>query len=74
MSKEVFKLKLLADDGSGEDWLDLYLDVNTIQGFFIPYKEDNEEPCLNIFVGGDIITILQEEHIKNWLVNNFVKQ
>ena len=69
-----YKLKLYAE--TEEDvtmWMELYLDVETIAGFYIPLSDEDEEPSINIFIGDAPITIKQEDHIIDYLYNRFVK-
>jgi len=68
-----YKLKLYAE--TEEDvtmWMELYLDVETITGFYIPLSDEDEEPSINIFIGDAPITIKQEDHIIDYLYNRFV--
>ena len=69
-----YRLKLYAE--TEEDitmWMDLYLDVETITGFYIPLSDEDEEPSINIFIGDNPITIKQEDHIIDYLYNRFAK-
>ena len=68
-----YRLKLYAEtDEDVTMWMELYLDVETITGFYIPLSDEDEEPSINIFIGDNPITIKQEDHIIDYLYNRFV--
>ena len=74
---KVYELKLYAyigEDQSG-GFIDMWLDVETITGFYIPVRtEDNTEgEAINILHDGDMATILQENHIMEYLNERFVQ-
>tara|TARA_R100001480_G_scaffold25387_2_gene35704 strand:- start:296 stop:535 length:240 start_codon:yes stop_codon:yes gene_type:complete len=60
-------------DGVEGEYKDLYLDVESINGFFIPENKDEDDLGINIFMNGDMVTIKQEPHITKYLTNKFVK-
>ena len=69
-----YRLKLYAEtDEDVTMWMELYLDVETITGFYIPLSDEDEEPSINIFIGDSPITIKQEDHIIDYLYNRFAK-
>ena len=68
-----YKLKLYTEDEEGEEgFLDFFMEVNkkTIRGFYIPILDGNGLPCINMLANGQWITILLEDHIKDWLWDN----
>jgi len=70
--KQNYKLLLYAQDENEEaTWMDFYLSVAMIDGFYVPNLEENELPSINIFVAGQFITILQQDHIMDYLSKRF---
>ena len=70
--KQNYKLLLYAQDENEEaTWMDFYLSVAMIDGFYVPNLEENELPSINIFVAGQFITILQQDHIMDYLSTRF---
>ena len=70
--KQNYKLLLYAQDADEEaTWMDFYLSVAMIDGFYVPNLEENELPSINIFVAGQFITILQQDHIMDYLSKRF---
>jgi len=73
---KILKLQILTSgEGDSEQFTDLYFDVDTINGFFIPVKseKDTEEgEAINILFHGDAATVKQEEHIVHYLKTKFV--
>ena len=67
----VFKLKLLTDSVDNNGFKDLYVQADSITGFYIPEKKKDYD-CINIFHDGGISTILSEKHIQEYLTKNFV--
>jgi len=66
------KLKLYTENEEGTAaWLDFHLNLGMIDGFYIPDLEDGELPSINVFVGGQFITVLQEEEIVDYLNSRF---
>lgn len=53
-----------------------YLDLDTVNGFYVPEKSDEDEhvsdEAINIFFNGDMITISQEDHVVKYLTDKFV--
>ena len=70
-----FKLLLYTENPAEPEekgtWLDFYLNVSTIQGFYIPMLDDDEIPSINLLISGEFITILEQEHIVDYLNNRF---
>ena len=70
--KQNYKLLLYAQDADEEaTWMDFYLSVAMIDGFYVPNLEENELPSINIFVAGQFIAILQQDHIMDYLSTRF---
>jgi hypothetical protein len=71
---EYFKLQLLVvDDLDESHWIDFYLDVSKITGWYVPPDNTdtpNGDKSINIYIGGDVFGIKQEDHIKYYLRNN----
>ena len=42
-----------------------------IDGFYVPNLEEDELPSINIFVAGQFITVLQQDHIMDYLSERF---
>ena len=69
-----YRVKLYAEtDEDVTMWMELYLDVEIITGFYIPLSDEDEEPSINIFIGDAPINIKQEDHIIDYLYNRFAK-
>ena len=72
----IYKLKIWCEPEHEEPkFKDLYFDVSKITGWFIPDKRDDrvEENAINILFEGDMITVLQENHIVKYLTEKFVE-
>lgn len=72
--KLIYKLQiwLYDDETNTGEFRDFYFDVNKITGWFVPTKEDNiTDDAINIFFEGEMVSIRQEEHILEYLANNF---
>ena len=70
--KQNYKLLLYAQDADEEaTWMDFYLSVAMIDGLYVPNLEEDELPSINIFVAGQFITILQQDHIMDYLSTRF---
>tara|TARA_R110002167_G_scaffold331706_1_gene538364 strand:+ start:14715 stop:15137 length:423 start_codon:yes stop_codon:yes gene_type:complete len=80
-----FKVKLwVSEDPDAENpdatiFKDMFLDVNQITGFYIPDREpdnidEDGRPIdgITLFAGGGVISVKSEEHIKDYLYDNFV--
>ena len=70
--KQNYKLLLYThDENEDATWMDFYLSVSMIDGFYVPNLEEDELPSINIFVAGQFITILQQDHIMDYLSTRF---
>ena len=70
----IFKLKMLVDFGEGNEFTDIWFDGNEIDGFFVGQPTDDGQPTIQIFFNGDMATILQEDHIVEYLKKAFVNR
>ena len=67
-----YKLKLYVENEEGmPGWVDFFMDVRYIKGFYLPKLEAHEPLSVNIFVGGEFITVMQEAHIEKYLNDTF---
>ena len=70
-----YKLKFWTEDDEGEHWDDLYLNVSSITGFYIPKKDVYDKDLgINLFFNGGHITVKQEKHIMDYLTLKFVSK
>lgn len=75
MSK-TYKVQLFTSEIKGEEFTDLYLDIDSITGCYKADKASGfpeEKEAINIFHDGGISTILDEKHIADALFEKFVK-
>ena len=72
----ILKLKIFIDHEGETILKDLYINADAITGFFVPDKlpEDEGRDCVNLFYNGDMLTVLQEKKLINYLTENFVRQ
>lgn len=74
----IYKLKVLTCAGDDEKSIlkDFYLDVETISGFFVPVKHEEDSHIEGEFITvihqGNWTNILQERHIVEYLTNKYV--
>lgn len=66
-----YKLQVWTDIDGKTSFKDLYVDVEKILGFYLP--DDKDDPIINIFFASQVVSILQEDHIKDYLWNKFAK-
>lgn len=77
MNRKVYKLKYFTDEVEGENqYKDVWIDVNSITGFMIPFiDEDSEQECsetVNIFLNDGKMTLKQEKKLIKYLTEEFV--
>ncbi len=75
--KNIYKLKLWVSGGEDNEedrFTDFYLDVNTIQGLYMPSNKNEDDMGINIFIGGYSMTIKLEDHIEKYLTETFIKE
>ena len=66
------KVKLYTENYNEEPvWMDFYLNLGMIDGFYIPNLEDGELPSVNVLVSGTFITLMQEKEIIDYLNDRF---
>ena len=74
----ILRLKLFVSYDDKTVLKDLYVNAETITGFFVPDKlpedEDIEGDCVNIFYNGDMLTVLQDRKLVDFLTLNFVNE
>ena len=76
MNKNFYKLKLWIYKEENDDniWVDFFLDVRKIIGWYIPPTIEEEisgekSPAIvHIYVNGDVFSVKQEPHIKEYLL------
>ena len=74
MKRNIYKLKLWVIGADGESkFTDFYLDVNRIEGFYMPEEEEDEGVGITILVNGYFSTIKQQAHIERFLVEKFLE-
>jgi len=56
------------DDNDVEHFRDFYVNAEKIDGWYICSVEDFEEPCLNVLVNGEFITLKQTKILENYLL------
>ena len=72
MKNKTLKLQLYTQDEDGEaEFLDFWLQLVMVDGFYIPKLEDGELPSINLLVNGAFITVLQEADIMEYLNYRF---
>ncbi len=72
MKNRTLKLQLYTQDEDGEaEFLDFWLQLVMIDGFYIPKLEDGELPSINLLTNGAFITVLQEADIMEYLNHRF---
>jgi hypothetical protein len=76
MAREVV-LKLKQYSSKFEDgFVDMWIDAKHINGFLIPFDEKTgrqSEDTINLIFHGDILTVKQERHVMEYLVDNFIE-
>lgn len=76
--KTILKLQIWLIDKNDEGrFEDFYFDVERIDGFYIPEKQDDiteDSECINILFSGDMISIKQEQNIKQYLLEEFIQK
>ena len=69
-----YKLLLYTqDENESASWLPFFLNVETIQGFYIPTLEDSEVNTINVMIGGEFMSVMHEKHIEEYLNDRFSK-
>ena len=66
------KLLLYTEDEFTDSslYVNTWIDENEIKGFYIP-RVDDEIPCINLFYNGDVITVVQNEELVDFLNKKF---
>tara|TARA_R110000772_G_scaffold36098_6_gene86689 strand:+ start:9182 stop:9409 length:228 start_codon:yes stop_codon:yes gene_type:complete len=69
-----YKLLLYTEnEDGGAAWMPFFIDVETIQGFYIPSLDDSEVNSINIMINGEFMTVMHENHIQEYLNERFSK-
>lgn len=63
----------LEDEDFVGTWRDVYIDENRIDAFYLPDLEDDGIRTINLFLNGQIITVVQNDEILNYLTKRFIK-
>ena len=73
---KTYKIQLFTSQEKGSEFTDLYIDIDSITGFYKANKAagfPKDKEAINIFHDGGISTILDEKHIADALFEKFVK-
>ena len=65
------KIMILNEEGGFDSFQDLWLNLDMVDGFFIP-GELHGYQCVNLLYSGDFYTVLQEKHLTDYLYKYFV--
>jgi len=67
------KLLFLVQDDERElgTWRDVYIDKSKIVAFYMPDIEDDGIKTINLFIGGQLITVVQNDEIIEYLTYKF---
>ena len=67
------RLLFLVQDEESElgSWRDIYIDKAKIVAFYMPDIEDDGVKTINLFIGGQLITVVQNEEIIEYLTYKF---
>ena len=67
------KLLFLVQDDERElgTWREVYIDQSKIVAFYMPDIEDDGIKTINLFIGGQLITVVQNEEIIEYLTYKF---
>lgn len=73
-----YRLQILVNDGEDEDnsyFVNLYLDVPNIMGFYLSDEtiEYREVKCIVCLIPGGSVIVKHEPHIEKYLLNRFCK-
>ena len=67
------KLLFLVQDDESElgTWRDVYIDKSKIVAFYMPDIEEDRIKTINLFIGGQLITVVQNDKIIEYLTYKF---
>tara|TARA_R110001606_G_scaffold101179_2_gene222181 strand:- start:129 stop:341 length:213 start_codon:yes stop_codon:yes gene_type:complete len=67
------KLLFLVQDDERElgTWRDVYIDKSKIVAFYMPDIEEDRIKTINLFIGGQLITVVQNDEIIEYLTYKF---
>lgn len=67
------KLQLCTEDNIGNViFKDFYFNVEKISGWYVPNYDSVDDPVINLFFEGDTVSVKQERHLMEYLVDKFV--
>lgn len=71
--ENIYRLFFWTEDKDTQEgkWKEIFLDVSKITGFCVTDRDEDMEPAVNIFFEGHVMTIKTENHIKDYLYENF---
>lgn len=73
MNRNPYKLKLWVSFNKDNRFIVLFLDMNSVTGFYIPDREgDDDVKTINLLFGTGIMTVMQEPHLLKYLTDEFV--
>lgn len=73
MNRNTYKLKMWASINGDLRFIALFLDMNSVTGFYIPDREDDDGvETVNLLFGAEIITVKQEPHLIKFLRKAFI--
>lgn len=77
MNRTPYKLKLWASFDKENRFINLFLDMNSITGFYIPEKDEesgDSSKTINLLFGAEVITVMQEPHLIKFLEETFINK
>ena len=63
---------LIGDDEDANEWRDLYIDEDLVDGFYMPDEIDDLEPCINVLYRGQFMTFLKTTQLVAFLELKFI--
>lgn len=77
MNRTPYKLKLWASFEKENRFITLFLDMNSVTGFYIPEKDrssDDSSKTINLLFGAEVMTVMQEPHLIKFLKETFIDE
>lgn len=74
MDRRPYRLQMWTQFENENRFIPLFLDMNTVTGFFIPEREEENQDreTINLLFGTEVITVKQEPHIIDFLRSTFI--
>ena len=66
------KVQFLIETEEDNEWRDLYIDENTISGFYMHDEEDNVDACINVMFNFGVYTFKQTNELLKFLETKFI--